>query len=202
MVDPCGGRGLAMPEVSPPSPAPHTHLQASRRRRPTQYRDQQLGLNGRLAAWMTLTIGSMWAVYATTACVLIWIALAQVLPHSFDTYPFPFLLLIGNVVQLLLVFVILVGQQVLGATADRRARDTYEDAEAILHQIEALHQHLAAQDRLLNAGIRLGGLERHPWIEERRTRKRPMVADMHVEVNGRVASFVTRKVGTMWASPA
>lgn len=47
--------------------------------------------------------------------------------------------------------VILVGQQVLGATADHRARDIYKDAEPILQQIEALHQHLAVQARPLNA---------------------------------------------------
>jgi len=103
------------------------------------------------------------------------------------------------VAQLLLVFVILVGQQVLGATADRRARDTYEDAEAIVHKVAQLRQHLVAQDRLLNQGIFLGGREPHPWIKERRSRKQPTVAGMHVGLNGRIASFVTQKVGTMWA---
>jgi len=53
--------------------------------------------------------------------------------------PFPFLLFLGNVTQLLLVFVILVGQGVLGKAADKRALQTYEDAEEIFKQVTVLH---------------------------------------------------------------
>jgi len=83
---------------------------------PTLTRNQHLG------AWMTQRIGTMWSVYLVTVFVGAWMILAQTGPLSFDRYPFPFMLFLGNVVQLLLIFVILVGQQVLGATAgsDRR----------------------------------------------------------------------------------
>src|SRR5665213_3045169 len=121
-------RRLAMPEASPYAYVPHPHVDAHHKQRADQHGDHYLGLNGRLAAWMTRKVGSMWAVYCTTAFVLVWIAFAQAGPLRADRYPFPFLLFLGNVVQLLLVFVILVGPQVLGATADRRARDTYDDA--------------------------------------------------------------------------
>ncbi len=70
--------------------------------------DEHVGFNGRFAAALTRTVGSMWVVYFTTLFVLAWIALATFGPlHTHDPYPFPFLLFIGNVVQLLLVFVIL-----------------------------------------------------------------------------------------------
>ena len=89
--------------------------------------DEHIGFNGRFAADLTKTVGSMWAVYITTLFVLSWIALATFGPlHSRDPYPFPFLLFIGNVVQLLLVFVILVGQQVLGRATDKRSLQTYD----------------------------------------------------------------------------
>ena len=77
---------------------------------------------------------------------------------GFDPYPYPFLLFLGNVVQLLLIFIILLGQQVLGRTADRRSMHTYEDAEAILVDCEQIQNHLIAQDaQLVGARGAAGG---------------------------------------------
>src|SRR5215472_2654155 len=110
--------------------------------RPPRLADEHVGLNGRLAAAMTKAVGNMWVVYFTTAFVLVWMALATWGPlHHLDPYPFAFLLLIGNVTQLLLVFVILVGQQVLGRASDRRAARTFQDAESILSEVSKLHDH-------------------------------------------------------------
>ena len=50
----------------------------------------------------------------------------------------------------LLMFVIMVGQQVLGAASDKRAVVTYQDAEAILHECLQMQEHLGAQDRALD----------------------------------------------------
>ncbi|MBS1196166.1 MAG: hypothetical protein H6R33_886, partial [Actinobacteria bacterium] len=58
-----------------------------------------------------------------------------------------------NIVQLLLMFVILVGQQVLGAASDKRAVETYQDAEATLHECLELQRHLTAQDQCLDGLI-------------------------------------------------
>ena len=44
------------------------------------------------------------------------------------------------------MFIIMVGQQVIGRTADKRAVQTYVDAEAVLHACERLQAHLRAQD--------------------------------------------------------
>src|SRR5215472_19344521 len=129
---------------------------ASNASRPPRLADEHVGFNGRLAAALTKAVGTMWVVYFTTTFVLVWMALATWGPlHRLDPYPFAFLLLLGNVTQLLLVFVILVGQQVLGRAADRRATRTYGDAETILDQVSGLHDHLAEQDELLNRGIAL-----------------------------------------------
>ena len=51
--------------------------------------------------------------------------------------------------QLVLLSIIMVVQKVEGAAADKRAADTYADAEAILHESLALQQHLQAQDVVL-----------------------------------------------------
>ncbi len=162
--------------------------------------DEHIGFNGRFAAALTRTVGSMWVVYFTTLFVFAWIALATFGPlHSRDPYPFPFLLFIGNVVQLLLVFVILVGQQVLGRTADKRSLQTYEDAEEIFKEIVQLHDHLVEQDHILNQGISLVENQPHPWIADRKVAPPSTVEDQYVGLNGRIAAWITKRVGSMWA---
>jgi hypothetical protein len=95
--------------------------------------------------------------------------------------------------------VILVGQGVLGRTADRRSERTFQDAEAILHEVTQLHAHLQEQDRILNNGTELVLSEAHPWLKERATIKPPTVAEQYVGLNGRIAATITSGASTMWA---
>jgi uncharacterized membrane protein len=167
---------------------------------PPRVSDEHVGFNGRLAAALTRRVGSMWAVYFTIAFMLAWMSLATWGPlHRLDPYPFAFLLFIGNVVQLLLMFVIMVGQQVLGRAGDRRALRTYSDAEAILNEVIRLHSHLEKQDRILNRGVVLVEDAPHPRLEERKVRRPPRVREQYVGVNGHIAAFVTERIGSMWA---
>ncbi|HEX7264960.1 MAG TPA: DUF1003 domain-containing protein [Candidatus Dormibacteraeota bacterium] len=179
---------------------PHPHTEKRKLKAPPTVADERVGFNGRLAAWITKHVGSMWVVYFTIGFISLWMIVATWGPlHRVDPYPFAFLLFLGNVVQLLLVFIILVGQQVLGITADKRAVATFNDAEAILHEVEQLHRHLESQDRILNRGISLVESQPHPWIQKRRAVAPPRVADHHIGINGQIAAFLTRTVGTMWA---
>jgi len=181
------------------SPPPSTVVAARQQRRPDA-EEEHVGLNGMLAAWMTKKVGSMWAVYFTVTFVVGWIVLATWGPlHHVDPYPFPFLLFMGNVAQLLLVFVILVGQGVLGRSTDQRAVRTYDDAEAILRDVGELHQHLEEQDKILTQGVALFESQPHPWIEARKAVKPLRVRDVYVGVNGRIAAWITGRVSTMWA---
>jgi predicted solute-binding protein len=52
--------------------------------------------------------------------------------------------------QLVLLSVIIVGQNVLAAAADKRSEDTYKDADAVLHEAVKLQEHLLAQDDVLS----------------------------------------------------
>jgi len=191
--------GGIMPPTQLFTHVPHARIAARRQQRPPQRSDMHSGFNGRLAAWMTRGVGSMWVVYVTTTFVLAWMFLAQLGALGFDRYPFPFLLFLGNVVQLLLVFVILVGQQVLGATAERRAVQTYEDAEAILHEVRQLRAHLVAQDTLLSTGIGLCDAASPPLVEEAQEAEPPSSSTTPIGVNGRIGAYLTQKVGTMGA---
>ncbi|TMC01042.1 MAG: DUF1003 domain-containing protein [Chloroflexi bacterium] len=179
---------------------PHPHVQERKRRKPPQVADEHAGFNGRLAVFVTRLVGTMWAVYFVTGFILLWMALGTWGPlHSIDPYPFAFLLFLGNVAELMLLSIILVGQAVLGAAADKRALQTYRDAEAILHEVVRLHRHLMEQDKILNQGVVLVEHQPHPWIERRKAVKPVRVVDQYVGVNGRIAARLTRAVGTMWA---
>jgi uncharacterized membrane protein len=138
------------------------HHRVTHREPPAQRADEyeRIGFNGRLGAAITRGVGTMWAFYIAAAFMAGWMLLSEVHLISFDPYPFPFLLFLGNIVQLLLMFVILVGQQVLGRSSDRRAVQTYQDAEAILHECLELQRHLTAQDYSL--GSLIGRMERLP----------------------------------------
>ena len=63
--------------------------------------------------------------------------------------------------QLVLLSVIMVGQNIQASAADRRAQATYEDADAVLHEAVKIQEHLSAQDEVLGALLaRYGAMER------------------------------------------
>ena len=136
---------------------PHPHAEHRKLTAPPQIADQHVGFNGRLGAAITRSVGTMWAFYAAALVMATWMILAGAAwgpLHRIDPYPFAFLLFLGNIVQLLLMFVIMVGQQVLGAASDKRAVVTFQDAEAILHECLQMQEHLGAQDLALDKIIR------------------------------------------------
>lgn len=177
---------------------PHVHLR--RKQGPVTIEDEHVGFNGRIAAWITAKIGSMWTVYLCSLVTVVWMLLGSKQLLGFDPYPYPFLLFLGNVVQLLLIFIILLGQQVLGRSADKRAAQTFEDAEAILHDCEQIQNHLIAQDTHLETCVDLGADEREAFAQAaERLEAPPETADEYIGVNGRLAAAITNKVGTMTA---
>lgn len=167
---------------------------------PATISGEQIGVNGAIAVGMTRAVGSMPALYVALTFIGEWIVLATWGPlRRVDPYPFPFLLFLNNMVQLVLCLVILVGQRVLGATADRRAVQTYEHAEAIFRQVADLQRHLDRHDRALSRGVSLLESSSHPWIERHRVQTPPQAIDQAVSVNDRIAAWLTRRLGTMRA---
>ena len=49
-------------------------------------------------------------------------------------------------IQLVMLSVIMVGQNILSRVSDKRADETYQDAEATLHEAQQIQDHLKAQD--------------------------------------------------------
>ena len=178
------------------SPAEAQHVPDA----PARIADERVGLNGAIAAALTGWVGTMWTVYATLVVVAAWMALATWGPlRQVDPYPFPFMLFLGNVAQLLLCFVIMVGQRVIGLAADRRSIQTYLNAEAIFQHVADIQDHMDRHDRLLSRGISLLESSPHPWIEQHRVQPPPQARDQAVSLNGRIAAWLTQRLGSMWA---
>lgn len=168
---------------------------------PVAAAEERVGPNDALAAALTRAIGSMPALYVVLVVFAAWLVLATWWGplHRVDPYPFAFLLFLDNVAQLVLCLVILVGQRVLGAAADRRAVQTHDSAAAIFEQIADLQAHLDRHDAALGRGVSLLESSVHPWIERHRVQSPPQALDHSVGINGRIAAWLTGRLGSMWA---
>lgn len=128
---------------------PHPHVASRQEQGPATSSNVTVGTNARIGVAITRAVGTMWACYLASTIILGWILLSSADVTRFDPYPFALLLFLGNIVQLLLMFVIMVGQQVISAAADRRAVQTFLDAEATLHECSQIQDHLEVQDHLI-----------------------------------------------------
>jgi hypothetical protein len=144
----------------------HPHIAARLADRPVRVSDlfpretTVSRFNTRVALLVTRVVGSMWCAYAFalfdlislpdairagTAAIVSWVA---------QTF-----------LQLVLLSVIMVGQNVQAAAADKRAEATYDDASAALHELAHVQGHLAAQDEVLTKIAARLGLDPVPVID-------------------------------------
>lgn len=100
--------------------------------------------NSWLALKITDAVGSMWCAYLFTAVALLGLP-AALRPGGEGIVSW----IAQTFLQLVLLSVIIVGQNVQAAASDHRAQCTYEDAEAILHEAAQIQAHLQAQDQTL-----------------------------------------------------
>jgi len=106
-----------------------------------------LKLQDRIALLVTTAIGTMYAVYAFAIFMAGWILWQSKFSHKpFDPYPFAFLLFMGNIVQLLLMPLIMVGQNIQSKHSEIRADEEYKTTITSFQDIEQILQHLNAQD--------------------------------------------------------
>ena len=125
---------------------PHPHIAARKKAGPPKTTDEHVGFNGRVALILTTTVGTMWCAYAFA--VLAFIALPQALGGGL----LPLIQWVSQTfIQLVMLSVIMVGQNILSRASDKRADMTYKDAEATFHEAEQIQAHLREQDDALNA---------------------------------------------------
>jgi hypothetical protein len=101
--------------------------------------------NARLAVKVTDGVGTMWCAYAFAALALV------SLPEAISSHSAVTLVswISQTFLQLVLLSVIIVGQNVLAAAADKRSEATYKDADAVMHEAVKIQEHLIAQDKVL-----------------------------------------------------
>ena len=128
---------------------PHPHIQKRKQQAPVAPADDsQRGplarFNAYLAVQVTGLVGTMWCAYAFA--VLAMISLPAAIHGGTPTL---ISWIAQTFLQLVLLSIIIVGQKVAGEASDKRALDTYNDAEAILHEAVQIQAHLTAQDAVL-----------------------------------------------------
>jgi hypothetical protein len=101
--------------------------------------------NAKFGLKITLVVGAMWAAYVFTIIALF----ALPSPIKQGTY-FVVVWLSSSFLQLVLLPIIIVGQNIQAAAADKRSEETYKDAEAVLKESEEIQNHLLAQDKAIS----------------------------------------------------
>lgn len=129
---------------------PHPHIARRKEQPPARRRDMLphdsaiQRFNALLAVKITGAVGTMWCAYLFGVLALV------SLPEAVRGGTATLIAWIAQTfLQLVLLSIIIVGQKVDGAASDKRALDTYNDAEAVLHEAQQIQDHLAAQDRVL-----------------------------------------------------
>jgi hypothetical protein len=102
-------------------------------------------LNARFGVLITVAVGTMWCAYLFTLLALV------SLPAALQSHDKIIIVawIAQTFLQLVLLPIIIVGQNVQAAASDQRAEDTYKDAEAVLHEALQIQAHLQVQDQIL-----------------------------------------------------
>lgn len=83
----------------------------------------------------------MWCAYVFAALALV------ALPQAIQGGSLTMVQWISQTfIQLVMLSVIMVGQNILGAASDKRADDTWKDADATFHTAHDIQEHLGLQD--------------------------------------------------------
>ena len=116
--------------------------------------------NTKVALIITAAVGSMYCAYVFALFDLI------SLPTAIRGGPSAVVTWVAQTfLQLVLLSVIMVGQNVQAAAADKRAVATFHAASATLHEVAHVQGHLAAQDLVLSRIAEKIGLDPVPVID-------------------------------------
>jgi len=139
------------------TPHPRTIDLAEHKVKPHKVNDERgTGINARIGLAITVGVGTMICAYVFALIALVSLpdTLAQAGINIGFTLGSGTILLVAWIsqafLQLVLLPVIIVGQNIQARAADKRAESTYKDAEAVLHEAMQIQAHLAAQDKVLS----------------------------------------------------
>ena len=110
----------------------------------------QLSFNDRVGLLVTRGVGTMWAAYVFLGLTLVSLPAAIASGSALVMVSW----VAQTFLQLVLLPIIIVGQNIQAAVSDERAKATYDDATAILHEVKQIQKHLLAQDAALDGMIK------------------------------------------------
>jgi hypothetical protein len=125
---------------------PHPHIALRKKTGPAKTTDEHVGVNGKIALALTTIVGTMWCAYAFS--VLAFFALPSAISSGSVLQLIQWLS--QTFIQLVMLSVIMVGQNILSRASDKRAEMTYQDADATFHESEQIQEHLLEQDQAIN----------------------------------------------------
>lgn len=126
----------------------HPHIEARKSQDPSQADDfdsKPKKLNDRIGFAITKSVGTMWAAYIFVALTLV--SLPAVIISGDPVLIVAWIA--QTFLQLVLLPVIIVGQNIQAAAAEKRAILTYQDAAAVLEEAIKIQKHLDHQDEYL-----------------------------------------------------
>ena len=143
-------------------PVPLPLHELKRRRKPlrnvNEQHQQQLTHMERIALAVTQRVGTIGFFLLIAGWSFVWLLwnLTAPRPLRFDPPPaFVFWLFISNMIQILLMPLLMVGQNVLSRYAELRAEHDYEVNLKAEQEVEVVLQHLEYQNRLLERIVTL-----------------------------------------------
>jgi len=99
-------------------------------------------LNAAIGLRITVVVGTMWCAYLFSLLALVSAPAALTSGNALVVIAW----IAQTFLQLVLLPIIIVGQNVQAESADRRSRATYEDTTMILDEVRQMQAHLLAQD--------------------------------------------------------
>ncbi|HMD46982.1 MAG TPA: hypothetical protein VKG43_12520 [Acidimicrobiales bacterium] len=129
---------------------PHPKVADRRAHQPVKVKEQFRAtrpvdrFNAWLAVKITDAVGTMWCAYAFAGIALI------SLPDAVRNGRAAIVSWIAQTfLQLVLLSIIMVGQNIQAEAADKRSEEAYENVNVILDETRQLQEHLAAQDAVI-----------------------------------------------------
>jgi hypothetical protein len=121
------------------------HPHVATRKHPAE-KGRSIGVNERIGLWVTKRVGTMWAAYVFFGLTLV------SLPAAISSGSVIIMVswIAQTFLQLVLLPIIIVGQNIQAASSEQRAIATYEDAGAILEEAKEIQVHLQQQDKALS----------------------------------------------------
>lgn len=132
---------------------PHPHVEARKAIPPPTVKGQVRTdtawhrFNSKVGLKITTLVGTMLCAYIFAAIALL------SLPQAITSKNLVIIVawISSNFIQLVLLPIIIVGQNIQSKAADARAEATYNDADAVLHEAIQIQAHLEAQDKAIES---------------------------------------------------